>query len=128
MVGSRAPGPYTGTICSGGGLVRPTLGGVAGRPQWITAAANIALNNQIYYTLTYIYIYTVYFSVVLVDKKNNNSPRRMQWKYCFYEKCIWCNDRLVAILLLLLIGPTISPIPKIEIIYIIYLCTSTGLK
>jgi len=22
-----------------GGLVRPTLGGVAGRPQWITAAA-----------------------------------------------------------------------------------------
>jgi len=36
----------------GGGLVRPTLGGVASRPQWITAAvavvtatANIALNN-----------------------------------------------------------------------------------
>lgn len=26
---------YTGTICSGGGLVQPTLGGVAGRPQRI---------------------------------------------------------------------------------------------
>lgn len=52
MVGSRAPGPYTGTICSGGGLVRrrrPTLGGVAGRSasvDYVAAAMNITLNNQ----------------------------------------------------------------------------------